>query len=145
MAMKAGAMLGNMREAWWMPVAEIPGDEASTGRQLVSTQRGLPHTIMVNSKGRRFTNEAANYNAFGGLFHEIDVANFRYANLPCWMIFDSTYVRKYGFGGRRYSTPGDVADWVQRAPDLPGLAKLLGIPTRSLANTVTRWNANVAA
>jgi len=28
MAMAAGAALDNMREAWWVPTVEIPGDEA---------------------------------------------------------------------------------------------------------------------
>jgi len=37
---------------------------------------------MVNRRGRRFTNEAANYNAFGAAFHEQDVSRFEYANLP---------------------------------------------------------------
>jgi 3-oxosteroid 1-dehydrogenase len=140
--MKAGAMLGNMREAWWMPAANMP--EGAMGRQMISSHRTLPHSIMVNTRGRRFTNEAANYNAFGGAFHEIDVARFAYANLPCWLIFDQTYVRKFGFSAR-FGTAGVVADWVQRAPDLAGLARLLGIQSDGLAQTVSRWNANVAA
>ena len=142
MAMKAGAMLGNMREAWWMPAANMP--EGAMGRQMISSHRTLPHSIMVNIKGRRFTNEAANYNAFGAAFHEIDVARFAYANLPCWLIFDHTYVRKFGFSAR-FGTAGVVADWVQRAPDLAGLAILLGVPAQELADTVSRWNTNVAA
>ena len=35
-----------------------------------------------------FTNEAANYNAFGAAFHVEDVSRFEYANLPCWLVFD---------------------------------------------------------
>jgi hypothetical protein len=65
--MAAGAALGNMREAWWVPVVEIPGDEAF-GRpraRLVLRERTLPRSIMVNRQGRRFGNEAANYNALG--------------------------------------------------------------------------------
>ncbi|MEU7693806.1 FAD-binding protein [Microbispora hainanensis] len=68
MAMKAGAMLGNMREAWWVPVVELPG-QRNYGEQAVSLvlrERTLPRSIMVNRTGRRFANEAANYNALGG-------------------------------------------------------------------------------
>ena len=67
------------------------------GRILVNGQRTLPHSIMVNRRGRRFTNEAANYNAFGGAFHVEDVSRFEYANLPCWLVFDQKYVDTYGF------------------------------------------------
>ena len=50
---------------------------------LVTSERTFPGSIMVNREGKRFTNEAANYNAFGAAFHEMDVAKFRYRNLPC--------------------------------------------------------------
>ena len=43
---------------------------------MVNGERTRPHTIMVNGKGGRFTNEAANYNAFGAAFHDIDVTAF---------------------------------------------------------------------
>ena len=69
MAMRIGAKLGNMREAWWMPVIEVPTEEIWTGVSLMAGQRSLPRTIMINREGRRFTNEAANYNAFGAAFH----------------------------------------------------------------------------
>ena len=82
MAMKAGAMLGNMREAWWMPAANVPIEDSSMGRQLISGQRSLPRSIMVNRDGKRFTNESANYNAFGGAFHVIDVARFELPEHP---------------------------------------------------------------
>jgi 3-oxosteroid 1-dehydrogenase len=144
MAMKAGARLGNMREAWWIPASVVPEDINPTGRQLMSGPRCLPQSIMVNREGRRFTNESANYNAFGGAFHVLDVARFEYANLPCWMIFDQGYVDRFGFGGR-FGTPGTVADWAIRGDSLSDLAGALGIPSEALAATVERWNANVAA
>ena len=97
MAMKAGAMITNMREAWWIPVGDVPVDDNPLGRILVNGQRTLPHSIMVNRRGRRFTNEAANYNAFGAAFHVEDVSRFEYANLPCWLVFDQNYVDTYGF------------------------------------------------
>ena len=72
MAMRVGAMLGNMREAWWMPMIELPTDIVPTGQQLLTYERTLPGAIMVNRQGKRFTNEASNYNAFGAAFHEQD-------------------------------------------------------------------------
>ena len=42
----------------------------------VNGERTRPHCIMVNRHGRRFANEAANYNAFGAAFHVEDVSRF---------------------------------------------------------------------
>jgi len=147
MAMKAGAMLGNMREAWWMPVIELPKEIVSEGRHLLTWERTLPGSIMVNRQGRRFTNEAANYNAFGAAFHEQDVSRFEYANLPCWVIFDHKFFEKYGFGQQPGSTPEEVArpsQWVTREPTLAALAQRLNMPEGSLEATVDRWNDHVA-
>ena len=50
MAMRVGAALGKMSEAWWVPTIEIPGDELF-GRQrahLILRERTLPRSIMVN-------------------------------------------------------------------------------------------------
>jgi hypothetical protein len=71
-----GAMLGNMREARWSPVADLPPGVNDMNRVMVDADRTRPRSIMVNRRGRRFTNEAANYNAFGGAFHapELDDA-----------------------------------------------------------------------
>jgi hypothetical protein len=45
----------------------VPVEDNPLGRILVNGQRTLPQLIMVNRRGRRFTNEAANYNAFGAV------------------------------------------------------------------------------
>jgi 3-oxosteroid 1-dehydrogenase len=145
MAMKAGAMLGNMREAWWVPVAAVPAEENPMERLLVMGQRTLPGSIMVNKQGRRFTNEAANYNAFGAAFHVENVSRFEYANLPCWLVFDEGYIDRYGFrvaagGGGNSGAP----PWLLRAPTLRQLAEELQIPPDELEATVARWNANCA-
>jgi 3-oxosteroid 1-dehydrogenase len=145
MAMRVGAQLGNMREAWWMPAAVIPG-VLQYGEQkvaLILRERALPGTIMVNRAGKRFVNEATNYNAIAGAFHHLDPSQFEYGNLPCWIIFDSRMAREYGF----LDVPpgGAMPTWVPNAPTLALLAGKLGIPSDALHATVTRWNANVAA
>jgi 3-oxosteroid 1-dehydrogenase len=140
MAMRAGAMLSNMREAWWIPVGEVPTSANPVGRILVNGQRTLPHSIMVNRRGRRFTNEAANYNAFGAAFHVEDVSRFEYANLPCWLVFDQNYVDTYGFRVGAGSHGTGVPDWIVRA-DSPGeLAAQLDIDGAELERTIHRWN-----
>jgi 3-oxosteroid 1-dehydrogenase len=142
MAMRAGAMLGNMREAWWMPMIEIPRSIVATGQQLLTYERTLPGTIMVNKTGKRFTNEAANYNAFGAAFHEQDVTMGVYRNLPCWLVFDQTWLDKYGFAGGLGGETKAATDWITSSDTLVGLAERLGIPGDALEQTVERFNAN---
>jgi succinate dehydrogenase/fumarate reductase flavoprotein subunit len=142
MAMRAGAMLGNMREAWWMPVIEVPTSVCAAGQQLLSYQRTMPGCIMVNREGRRFTNEAANYNAFGAAFHEQDVSHFAYRNLPCWLLFNADYYGRYPFIGGLDVTENDKTPplWVLRADTLGELASELGMPAGALENSVDRFN-----
>lgn len=145
MAMKVGAMLGNMREAWWMPVIEVPTDVNRAGQQLFTYERTMPGGIMVNAKGRRFTNEASNYNAFGAAFHEQDVTAFQYANLPCWMIFNQAFYAKYPFvGGLADSFEQDARppQWIASGDTLAELAERVGIDPVGLEQTVERFNAN---
>src|SRR3954447_17528589 len=115
MAMRVGAMLGNMREAWWMPMIELPTDIVPTGQQLLTYERTLPGAIMVNRQGKRFTNEASNYNAFGAAFHEQDTTMGVYRNLPCWLVFDQTWLDKYGFAGGLGGTEKARTDWITSA------------------------------
>jgi succinate dehydrogenase/fumarate reductase flavoprotein subunit len=144
MAMKAGAALGNMREAWWLPVADVKRSDGSPATVLVTCERTFPGSIMVNREGKRFTNEAANYNAFGAAFHEMDVSRFAYRNLPCWLVFDQGYYDRYGFGWD--AAPGKPAPpWLASAPSLAALAKEIGVDDHALEATVARWNALVEA
>lgn len=147
MAMKAGAMLGNMREAWWAPVIEVPDEMVSMGRQLMSAPRGLPGTIIVNRAGQRFMNEAANYNAAGAALHEQDTARSSYRNLPCWIVFSQDYYDSYGFAGGVAGgfVKGDRApDWITSADTLAQLAERIDVPPAALEETVARFNAHVA-
>ena len=144
MAMKAGAMISNMREAWWIPVGDVPIEENPLGRILVNGQRTLPHSIMVNRRGRRFTNEAANYNAFGAAFHVEDVSRFEYANLPCWLVFDQNYVDTYGFRVAAGGGGGQVPAWIPRGDTPAELAAVVGIDGEELERTVATAGTSTA-
>ncbi|MEY4136908.1 MAG: hypothetical protein RL205_1036 [Actinomycetota bacterium] len=144
MAMRAGASLANMPMAWWVPTVEIPGDIAF-GKQranLVNRERTLPGSIFVNGKGKRFTNEASNYNALGGAFHQLDATDFTYVNLPCWLIFDGRNARAYGSFGTPPGQP--IAEWITRAPSIRELAVKIDIDPDELETTIDRWNGFVA-
>ena len=115
MSMRAGARLGNMGQAWWVPAVKIPGDVAFGAERsnLVNRERTLPGSIMVNRYGKRFTNEATNYNALGGAFHQMDPMSFGYTNLPAWLIFDGRNAQQYGSFGTPAGEP--IAEWIPRA------------------------------
>jgi len=148
MAMRVGAMLGNMREAWWMPVIEVPTDINPMGRQLLTYERTMPGSIMVNRQGKRFTNEASNYNAFGAAFHEQDVSRFDYANLPCWLIFNQQFYAKWPFVGGLsdgFAAGATPPQWITHADSLAALEETLGIAPGALEATVARFNEHAAA
>src|SRR5690606_9570815 len=51
--------------------------------------RGMPGSIIVNQKGRRFVNEAVPYNDFPRPFGSFDPLAVDFANkAPAWQIFD---------------------------------------------------------
>lgn len=140
MAMRVGAQLGNMREAWWVPVAALPkaSPEDRQPVMLILRERTLPRSLIVNRFGKRFTNEAANYNALGGAFHQFDPTSFSYLNQPCHLVFDHGFVEQYGGFGA--PAGGPVPDWVVRADSLEELAGLIDVPAAALSQTVARFN-----
>jgi succinate dehydrogenase/fumarate reductase flavoprotein subunit len=144
MAMEAGARLGNMRNAWWVPVTRAPGGEVwgAPRVSLVLLERTRPRSLMVNREGRRFCNEAGNYNAMGGVFHAFDPATFTYPNQPCWLVFDHAHKRRYDVAG---CPPGDeVPAWMVTGATLGELARRLGVDPTTFEDTVTRFNAHAA-
>jgi hypothetical protein len=96
-----GAALGNMREAWWVPMVDVWDHEDGPRLPwLVNRERTRRHSIIVNRAGRRFTNEAVNDNAFGSAFHEMHTTSLSYVNRPAWLLFDQHYAVTYGLAGR---------------------------------------------
>ena len=139
----AGAKLGNMTSAWWAPTLVTPDAPWASGEQraqIILIERTVPHGIMVNRQAQRFCNEAANYSALGGVFHQFDPANYDYLNLPAYLIFDAQYAARYPLGTRQPGQP--IPDWVMRADTLEGLAAQIGIDGAALTETVARFNVH---
>ncbi len=140
MAMELGADLGNMSEAWWCPMVDIPG-ETYDGAPLHRAEFGarcLPHSIIVNRRGRRFVDEAHNYNDMTKAFFAFDAYECAERNIPAWLIADSQYLRKYIFVA---TMPGrDVPEFVTQAPTLRELAQNLGVDADGLEDEVARFN-----
>ncbi len=140
MAMEAGARLGNMRNAWWVPVTRIPGEEqfGAPSVHLILLERTRPGSLMVNSTGKRFCNEAGNYNSMGGVFHEFDPTAFDYPNLPAWLIFDHAHKMRYDVAG---APPGaEVPAWMRSGDSIEALAAEVAVDPETLAATLGRFN-----
>ena len=146
LAMASGAKLGNMTQGWWAPTLVLPDAPWPEGEQRaapVLIERTVPHSLMVNRAGKRFCNEASNYSALAGAFHQFDPQSYDYPNLPSWLVFDADYVERYPIGPRLPGQP--VPDWVTHADSLLVLAEKLGLPGDVLVQTVSRFNAHCEA
>ncbi len=143
MAMEMGADLANMNEVWGQPGTEIPGEEyegAPLSRGVI-TERALPHSIMVNRRGKRFVDEAQNYNEFTKALHQFDARTYEFGNVPCWLIVDGQYRSRYPL---LMILPGNPdPDWLVKDESLAGLAQKAGIDADGLQATATRWNGFV--
>jgi succinate dehydrogenase/fumarate reductase flavoprotein subunit len=143
-ALKAGVALGNMTSAWWTPTL-APGEtwpDGSPRAYPVLIERTLPGSILVNRRGRRFCNEATNYSALAGAFHQFDPAAYDFANLPAWLVFDADYRARYPVGPAMPGGP--TPDWMVEAPTLADLAERIGCDATGLEATVARFNAHAA-
>jgi 3-oxosteroid 1-dehydrogenase len=121
----------------------VPGEETDEGLQVWRSAMpiiGLPHHIVVNSKGMRFGNEGF-YRSFYYQTDAIDGVNQTHPNFPCWIVIDSQAREKYAFVS---IMPGQ--DWPEGlgvvADTIPELAAKAGIDPKTLAETVARFNEN---
>ena len=120
--------------------AEAAKPPASSSTVAAAAVR--PRSIIVNQAGRRFVNEACDYNSMAGAFHYLDPRG-GYVNDRGWMVFDSIHLQRYGFLGIEPGQP--VPDWFCESADLAELAAKAGIDGDGLTRTVENWNRQVAA
>jgi succinate dehydrogenase/fumarate reductase flavoprotein subunit len=141
MAMAAGADLGNVGEAWWCPSVVVPGEEYD-GKPLNRGDfsiRSLPHSIIVNRRGQRFVNEAANYNDLMKPFFNFEPNAYERPNLPAWLIVDRQFLEKYILVT---AVPGmQTPEFITQGATLAELAAKMGIDPAGLEATVARFNA----
>ena len=137
MGIAAGADSDLMDENWGMPSMTPPG----LAVYPLVVERSYPGGIMVNSAGRRFTNESASY---------VDVAReMRESNsdsaisVPSYFIFDHHYRNRHILGTQiPVVTPKKYFDsgFLQKADTLVELAEKIGVDSQGLIETVARNN-----
>jgi 3-oxosteroid 1-dehydrogenase len=138
LGVEAGAALDLMDDAWWMPTTLVPGEDMA---QMIIVERSLPRSIIVNKKGRRFTDEAGPY---------IDVSNDQMRNhaetggaIPAYMIVDARYRKKYPLSPMLpFVTPRKYIDngYLKMSNTIGELATKCGIDAAGLADELRRFN-----
>ena len=96
-----------------------------------------PHTMVVNKAGHRFEDELY-FPSMAPALRQFVTATHNYANLPCFLIFDSQFARRLSFAGRPVGAP--IPEWVSFGNTVGELADKVGIDAEGLTNTVNRFN-----
>ncbi|MCW4466445.1 FAD-dependent oxidoreductase [Glutamicibacter sp. MNS18] len=144
MAQRVGAMTRGTREAWWAPMS-LTGtlrDGEQVG-SLLRFERQGPGSIMVNRHGQRFANEAQNYNDLARVLQSWDSPNNQPLNTPAHVVFDQSYLERYGVLDHRAGEPTPA--WLIEADTLQQLAAKLEVPAENLVATVERFNTHAVA
>lgn len=93
-ATKAGAVLGNMGNAWW---GQVQVEAALKAPSVPATVWSSPgdSMIQVNRYGRRFVNEKIQYNERTQAHFVWDPVRAEYPNLLAFMIWDARTAQRY--------------------------------------------------
>lgn len=147
-AEKIGASLEHTEQGWWIPTMTLPMQGASNFHEIhqAAFDVGRPWSVCVNRNGVRFVDEACGYDQFGqGMVADHIKTG---ANMPCWLIFDAKFRKKFSAGGLMptvHTAEAKVpADWwdhyVFRANTIDELARKINVPVDALRQTVTNMN-----
>lgn len=138
-----GAAFTETTDIWGVPVITAHGaeyDGQQSGR-MGNVEATLPGSIVVNKLGKRFVNEALNYHDFSRVFANIDPEESDFANIPAYLVMDSSFTSKYPVAGNPAFTSGAEAPaWMVQADTLEELAAKLGVDAAGLLRTVSRFN-----
>jgi len=138
-AMALGAKTDLMDEAWWNPLT-VKGLQGTT----FNVARKLPGTICVNKAAKRFVNESNSY-------VEFCQAQYAHNSVPCWLIFDDGFRRRYPMTRPRglniiHALPGRLEQkwiedgWITKADTPEELARKIGLDPATLAATIASFN-----
>ncbi|VXC28257.1 3-oxosteroid 1-dehydrogenase [Aeromicrobium sp. 9AM] len=132
-----GAATDLMDDAWWGPTIPLP-----SGPWFCLAERNLPGSIIVNSAGQRFMNEALPYVEATHAIYAGEATGV--SHVPAWLVMDQRYRNRYLFAGLspRQPFPGRWFKFgtVRKAASLSELAAEIDVPAEALAETVRRFN-----
>lgn len=134
----AGAATALMDEAWWIPTFIDP----TTGVPFIGFgERGRPGTIIVDSQGKRFFNEAESYNDAGAHMRAREASGV--SAIPAWLVADSSFPRRNPWvtvGPHIDQKTGIRTNFLYMAATLEELASKINVDGGGLVKTVERFN-----
>jgi len=136
-AIRHGAVVDLMDDAWWVPASIKPGGIPA----LHIGERSKPGSIIVDRDGMRYFNEAVSYMEAG---RQMYARNDQGRSIPSWLIIDARHRSRYLFA---FQPPGITPkDWItsgymKKADTIEDLAEQCGIDSAGLAATVARFNS----
>ncbi len=104
MALAVGAQLAHMDQALTMGTRPVP--YLGKPHAVPAADYTLPHSMIVNSRGRRFVNELQMNVGLG--LEQRDPATGERVHHPAWRIYDAQYARRYAHALPR-SSPRDTS------------------------------------
>ncbi|MCK9900520.1 3-ketosteroid-delta-1-dehydrogenase [Parafrankia colletiae] len=133
-AMRIGAAVDLMDEAWWIPAGIRPDGRPS----MLNGERSKPGSIIVDRAGRRYFNESVAYMEAG---RQMYAHNATGESIPSWLVMDSRNRSRYLFS-LRLKTPDEwlSSGFMKKADTLEELALLCGVDPTGLTGTVARFN-----
>jgi len=149
-AMRLGAAVDCMNEAWWVITSLGPGESLPEGAVAADgtpipfmhhLDLSLPYSIMVDQLGQRFCDEAGAYMEIGQRMYQRHAQTGK--AVPSWVIMDSRQREYYPWGT---ASPGQIpkswldSGYLKRADSLRELAGQCGIDSAGLQATVQRFN-----
>jgi 3-oxosteroid 1-dehydrogenase len=136
-AMKVGAAVDLMEDAWWG--GSVPSPAPAGSAMFLVSERSMPHSIIVDAAGHRFANESESYVDLGHHMFE----HFQTVPGACWMITDvrhtRRYLRSYAMDPRAVKAM-EAAGTMVKAPTLAALAGRIRVDAAALQATVDRFN-----
>jgi 3-oxosteroid 1-dehydrogenase len=149
-AMRLGAAVDCMNEAWWVVTSLGPGEKLPEGAVnpegvpipfMHHLDLSLPHLIMVDQNGRRFCDESGAYMEIGQRLYARHEQTGR--GIPAWVILDRRHRENYPWGTAQHGkTPQSWLDsgYMKKADTLEELAGLCGIDAAGLVAEVRKFN-----
>ena len=136
---QVGAGLALLDQAWWFPA--IPPLTPGATPIFMLSERSLPGSMIVDSTGHRFFNEASDYMTAGRAMLGLDDGKGHH--LPMWLIFDQAYRNRYLFAGAvmpRMPIPKVFYDSgvVVKADSIAELSRKIEVP--GLVDGAARFN-----
>lgn len=145
----AGAAVARMDRAWGLPNVMVPVPGGGLQPRVTLSERGLPGTLVVNSRGERYGNEAVSYDDFWATMYACDDGTDGARTVPSWLIFDQRAKNRYIFFGivprQPFPRSWYEAGYLRRADDVAALARSIDVPADRLTATIERFNRDADA